>query len=301
MKARALRKGETIAVVGVSGPVRPERLRKGIDALLDADHPVEVGRGALQRHGFFAGPDEVRAADLDAAIHREDLPAIFFSRGGWGAMRVLERVDLEALRARPRVLLGYSDLTTIFMALQRPGRPYPVRYGPNVVELGEPRAFDAPSLEKALYLPEPRLLHTLTGCRIVRPGRGRGVLIGGCLSLIVSLLGTPWDLPFDGSILFWEEFNEPPHRIDRMLTQLRLAKKLEGLAGMIVGRLARCGPGRGSPALPLREMLLDAAAGTRYPIVTDFPCGHIPRKRTLLLGVPAEISTARRRLVLQAR
>jgi muramoyltetrapeptide carboxypeptidase len=281
--------------------VKKKRLESGIGALLDAGHPVEVGSNVLARRGFMAGTDEQRSADLDAAIRRKDLPAIFFARGGVGAARLLDRVDLSALRSRPRVLLGYSDLTSVFMALQRPGRPYPVRYGPTVSELGDARTHDPASLSEALSLPSPTIHHSLAGCRILRPGRGAGLLIGGCLTLLVGLLGTRHDISWDGCVLFWEDLNEPPYRLDRMLQQLRLAGKLDRLAGMIVGRLVGCAPKPPTPGLPIPEIILDAVAGTRYPVVMNFPCGHVPRKRTLLLGVPANLDTGRRRLILDTR
>ena len=241
------------------------------------------------KQGFLAGPDGKRAADLNAAIGRKGAPAIFFARGGWGAARLLDRIDLDRLRARPRVLLGYSDLTAIFMALQRPGRSYPYRYGPNVSELGDPGNFEPRSLREALYLSTDPIRHALRGCRILRPGRARGTLIGGCLSLLTLLLGTRYDVPWDGCLLFWEDLNEPPYRIDRMLHHLRLAGKLEKLAGMIVGRLPGCGAIPPTPGRPIGDLVLEATAGTRYPIVMNFPAGHIPRKRTLLMGVEAEL------------
>lgn len=300
MRPRPLRPGEPIAVVAASGPVSRARIEKGIEVLRNWGHPVERGPSVLARRGFLAGPDEVRAADLDAAIRREDSPAIFFARGGWGAARLLDRIDLERLRGRPRVLLGYSDLTTLFMALQRPGKPYPFRYGPVVSELGEPRSFEPRSLREALYLPSSRIVHSLKGCRILRPGRARGTLTGGCLSLLTVLLGTRFDSPWDGCVLFWEDLNEPPYRIDRMLQQLRLAGKLKNLAGMIVGRLAGCEAKPPAPGRPMNEIILEATAGTRYPILMRFPAGHIPRKRTLLMGVPAEVDTRRGWLALNA-
>jgi len=300
LRPSPLRAGDPIAVVAASGPVSRRRLEAGIEVLRGWGHDVDRGPSILMRRGFLAGPDERRAADLNAAIRRSDEPAIFFARGGWGAARLLDRIDFDRLRARPRVLLGYSDLTTIFMALQRPGRPYPYRYGPHVSELGDPPSFDSRSLGAALRLPSHRLVHSLAGCRILRPGRGRGTLIGGCLTLLTGLLGTRYDSSWDGCLLFWEDLNEPPYRIDRMLQHLRLAGKLERLAGMIVGRLHGCEAKPPTPGRPIGDLILEATTGTSYPIVLNFPAGHIPRKRTLLMGVPAEIETARRRLSLIA-
>ncbi len=298
MRARRLRPGERIAVVAASGPVRRAPIRAGIGFLEALGHPVIAGPSLMKRRGFLAGEDELRAADLNAAIRRADIPAIFFARGGWGMARILDRVDLPRLHARNRVLLGYSDPTSLFMALQRPRRGYPYRYGPSVAELGDPRAYHRGTLDEALRLPADRIEHDLRGCRVLRHGAAEGLVLGGCLTLLAGAMGTRYDMPWDGCILFWEEVNEEPFRLDRLLNQLRLAGKLRSLAGMIVGRLAGCGPRPGTPGLPIREILLDATAGTRYPIVTGFPAGHVPRKRTLLLGVPGRLETRRTTLTL---
>lgn len=301
MKAPRLAPGDAVAVVATAGPVERDRIQRGLRFLAAKGHPVRKGASLMSRHGYLAGTDARRAADLNRAIGRADVPGIFFARGGWGTARLLDVIDLAALRRRPRVLLGYSDLTTLFMALQRRGGGYPYRYGPSAAELGEPHAFDLASLDEALYLPERRIRHAFGAKQVLRAGSGRGLLIGGCLSLLVGLLGTPYDMPWDGCVLFWEEVNEPTYRIDRMLTQLRLAGKLHKLAGMVVGKLAGCEALPGKPDLPMKDVILDAVRGTRYPVVTGFPAGHARPKMTLLCGVPAELSTRRRELVLRAR
>ncbi|MBI3449825.1 MAG: LD-carboxypeptidase [Acidobacteria bacterium] len=300
MSAARLAPGGPIAVVATAGPVTPALLESGLSVLRGWGHAAAAGPSIRRRRGFLAGPDECRSADLDAAIHRRDRPAIFFASGGWGTARLLDAIDLRALRARPRVLLGYSDLTSLFMALQTAKRPYPYRYGPSVSELGDPGAFHAPSLREALYLPEPSIAHSLRGVRTLRPGRAAGRLIGGCLTLLNHLLGTAHDSSWDGCILFWEDLNEPPYRIDRMLQQLRLAGKLARLAGMVVGTLRGCKAVPPTAGWPMSKIILEATAGTRYPIVTGFPTGHIPRKRTLLMGVPAELDTQRSRLLIRS-
>jgi len=300
VKSSRLVRGAPIAVVATAGPVTPAKLEAGLEVLRGWGHDAAGGPSILRRRGFLAGPDARRAADLDAAIHRKDRPAIFFARGGWGTARLLDAVDLRALRARPRVLLGYSDLTSLFMALQKARRPYPYRYGPSVSELGDPAAFHEPSLREALYVPAATIAHALRPAGTLRPGRAAGTLIGGCLTLLTHLLGTAYDFSWDGCILFWEDLNEPPYRIDRMLQQLRLSGKLGRLAGMVVGTLRGCEAVAPTPGWPISKLILEATAGTRYPIVTGFPAGHIPRKRTLLMGVPAEIDTGRSRLVIRA-
>lgn len=286
----------TIGVVSPSGVANRARLRAGCSYLESRGHPVSLSPHAKGRHGYLAGTDAARAADLNAAIHDDSLSAIFLARGGYGLTRILDRIDLAALRAKPRLLLGYSDATALFVALQRQG-PYGVLYGPMVGELGDPGAFDDASLWSALRGDAGGMGIGFTSKDVLRAGAGAGRIIGGCLSLLVSLLGTPYDADYRGSILFWEEVGEEPYRIDRMLTQLRNAGKFEGLRGMLIGSLTGCVPAKGKSSLTLRQVFAEVLRGTRFPVVMNVRAGHIARKLTLPLGFPASLDTAARRLV----
>ncbi|MGH9869432.1 MAG: S66 peptidase family protein [Candidatus Polarisedimenticolia bacterium] len=290
-----LKPGEPVAVVAPSGVVDPRRLERGIAYLKSKGHPALVSPHVLDRHGYLAGDDEARAADLNDLIAVDTPRAWFFARGGYGLTRILDRLDLEGLRRRPRLLLGYSDMTALAMALQRSG-PYLVHYGPTVSELGEPEAFDEGSLWRALYGARGRLDLAFRQADVVRAGRGSGLVMGGCLSLLVSLLGTPYDPDYRDAILFWEEIGEEPYRIDRMLTQLRNAGKLDRLRGMLVGSLTGCEAAAGKPSLAIREILLELAQVATFPIVWNVRAGHMPRKITLLLGSPASLNTYRKEM-----
>lgn len=283
--------GDPVAVCAPGGPVDPARLRKGIAWLEDHGHRVVKSPRLMGRRGYLAGPDEARAADLNMLLSKSAPSTIIFARGGYGMTRILDRIDLKALRRHPKLLVGYSDVTALFMALQSEG-PYPVLYGPMVSELGEPSAFDEASFLAALRGDRAASEVTLRPRDALRHGAGKGILIGGCLSLLVSLLGTPFDASYDGAILFWEEIGEPPYRIDKMLTQLRNAGKLARLRGMVIGSLAGCEPAEGRPSLRLREAILGAiGAEARYPIVWNVRAGHILGKITLPLGVLARLDT----------
>jgi len=284
-----------VAVVAPSGVVDRRRLDKGIAYLESKGHPALVAPHVMARHGYFAGNDEARAADLNDLIAMDTPRAWFFARGGYGLTRILDRLDLGALRRRPRLLLGYSDITALAMALQR-GGPYLVHYGPTVSELGEPKAFDERSLWRALYGSRSSFHLTFRQGDVVRAGRGSGVVIGGCLSLLASLIGTPYDPDYRDAILFWEEVNEEPYRIDRMLTQLRNAGKLDRLRGMLVGSLTGCEAPAGKPSLAVRQILLELAQVATFPIVWNVRAGHVPGKLTMLLGSPASLNTYRREM-----
>jgi muramoyltetrapeptide carboxypeptidase len=295
VKPPFLRPGDPIAVVAPSGVVERGRLAAGIAYLRSHGHPVLTGPHVGARDGYFAGRDAVRAGDLNAAIADRRARAIFFARGGYGLTRILDRIDLRGLVRRPRLLLGFSDATALFMALQRRS-PGLVQYGPLVSEMGDRREFDEESLWAALYGRREAFTIRFGSSDVLRPGTGRGRVLGGCLSLLVSLLGTRHDPDYRGAILFWEEIGEEPYRIDRMLTQLRNAGKLEHLQGMVVGSLTGCAAPAGKPSLHVRRILTDLAGRTRYPIVWNLRAGHTPGKLTLPLGIEATLSSRRRSL-----
>ncbi len=297
-RAPVLRPGDPIAVLAPSGVVDPKRLERGIAYLERRGHPVIRGDGLAARHGYLAGEDEQRAGAFNDIIAAVGSPAIALARGGYGLSRILDRLDLDRLLRRPRPILGYSDATALFMALQRSG-PYRVHYGPSVADLGDAKAFDETSLWDALYGAPGAYTLSLRAGDVLRHGSGAGRLIGGCLSLLVSLLGTPYDLDYDGAILFWEEVGEPPYRIDRMLTHLRNAGKLDRLRGMVIGSLTGCEPVKGRPSLTVRQIVLDRVAPFAFPVVWNVRAGHIAGKITLPLGAPAMLSTSRRALTIE--
>jgi len=293
-----LRPGEPVIVTAPSGPVDKRRLEAGLAYLSEHRHPSLLTPHVLERHGYFAGRDELRAGDLNEVIGRDDGKAIFLARGGYGFSRILNLLDLEALRRRPRLLLGYSDATALFMALQAKG-PYLVHYGPVVSDMGTASAFDERSLWSALYGQPSAFTVPFRASDVVRSGRGAGRLVGGCLSLLVTLLGTPHDFDYRGCILFWEDTGEEPYRIDRMLTQLRNAGKFDRLRGMVVGSLIGCEAPEGKPSLEIREIILDLAQLATFPIVWNLRAGHVPGKITLMMGLEASLRTSRRSMLLR--
>jgi len=290
--------GEPVHVVAPSGVIDRRRLEAGIAYLAAHGHRAMRAGNLLSRHGYLSGTDEERADRLNEAISSPDAAPILFARGGYGLTRLLDRLDLAALRRRPRLLLGYSDATALFMALQRRG-PYPVLYGPLVTELGDPSAFDERTLWGRLYGTEREPVVRFRGSDVLRGGRGTGRVIGGCLSLLVSLLGTRFDHDYRGAILFWEEIGEEPFRLDRMLTQLRNAGKLDHLSGMVIGSLTGCRAAPGKPSLRVREIIGEIASGTTFPIVWNIRAGHVARKVTLPLGVAGTLDTARGSLTVR--
>ena len=288
--------GGKIGVVAPSGPIHPGTLEKGLGYLRGKGYRVVEGRHLRCRHGFLAGSDAQRAADLNRAMANPALDAIVFARGGYGCGRILEDLDFSPLKSRPKLFLGYSDLTVFYAALQR-ATGIAGFYGPMALNFNRPgKDFREESLWSVLERRPGWNRFRLSRRGVLREGRAEGRLVGGCLSLLVSLLGTRFDLDTRGAILFWEEVDEEPYRIDRMLNHLRMAGKFRELRGMVVGRLERCEARGKTPGLPLREILSDHLRGTRFPVQLDFPAGHAPGKMTIPLGLPARLDTAARLL-----
>ncbi|MFC6885526.1 S66 peptidase family protein [Actinomadura yumaensis] len=300
-----LRPGDRVAVVAPSGPADPAKLENGCRLLRDLGLDVTVAKHALDRVGLggpgplrgdwqrLAGADADRAADLQAAWCDPRVRAVVCARGGYGATRVLDHLDWEALRAaaggEPKALHGSSDITALHVAFgTRLG--VTTSFGPMPAglladaagrdDLGGDLAETVDGFRSVLFREGG---DALTGTHALASGRAEGLLAGGTLSLLVAMLGTPYaPPPAAGRIVFLEDVTEAPYRIDRMLVQLVQAGWFDGAAGVALGTWDRCG----DPAE------LDAVFAARLgplgiPIVAGVPAGHGPRQRTLELGAPA--------------
>lgn len=301
MKARqppALRPGDRIGIVAPGGPVRRPAIDRGIAWLRDRGFEPVPGATLALRHGYLAGEDRDRARDLRRMLADPAIAAIWFARGGYGSGRIVAESDFRPLRRHPKALIGYSDITVLQIAAWIQAGLVTF-HGPLVGELGDPAAFDESSLWRAVG-PEGsgRIEFAFSRDQVARPGRAEGVLLGGCLSLIASLVGTPHLFRTAGAILFWEDVNEEPFRIDRMLNHLRLAGLLDGIRGMVVARLAGCTAADPDNGLPIREILDRHLGKRRIPVIVDFPAGHCPGKLTLPLGRRAGLDTRTGRLTI---
>ncbi|KOV96486.1 peptidase U61 [Streptomyces sp. NRRL B-1140] len=293
--------GARVAVVAPSGPVPEERLQAGLDILRAWDLDPVVAPHALARHaalGYLAGTDEQRAADLQDAWCDPSVAAVLCARGGYGAQRMVDLLDWEAMRAAgPKVFAGFSDITVLHQAFAtRLGLA--TLYGPaaaGVDFLKSARAQD--HLRATLFEPEAVQVITAVppGGTALVPGRARGVTLGGCLSLLASDLGTPHAHPgARGGLLLMEDVGESPYRLDRYLTQLLRTGWLDGVAGIVLGSWAGCGPYG-----ELRAVLADRLGGLGVPVLEEFGFGHGVGALTMPLGVRAELDATSGTLTLQ--
>lgn len=289
-----LRPGATVAVVAPSGPVIDEdRVRRGTAVLEGLGFGVRFGSHARDADGYLAGTDGHRAADLVAALEDPQVDAVVALRGGYGALRTVQAIDptrLAALAtAPPKPVVGFSDTTVLHAVLGRtPG--WVTFHGPVLTSLGAAAPASAPwttasALRDALCEPAPL---TVAATPVV-PGRAGGVLLGGCLSLVASLLGTPWQLDLDGAVLLLEDVDEAPYAVDRLLTSLLAAGALDGVAAVVLGTFTACHARGPNPSPPVDEVLHERLATLGVPVLAGLPVGHGRDVLTLPLGVRATV------------
>jgi muramoyltetrapeptide carboxypeptidase len=289
LKPRALYPGARVALVAGAGPLAPEAVARAIDRVRACGWEPVPGEHVKKRHGYLAGTDTERLADLTGAIESREIEGIWFLRGGYGSMRLLPRLRLSSLRRRPRPLIGFSDNSALLLACLREGvvgfhGPHPA-----VTELSD---FSLERLRQVVEVPEaPGTLSRPTAGEIpqtIVPGICEGRLVGGNLSLVAALMGTPYQPNTSGAIVFLEEIGEPGYRIDRLLTQLILGGIFERAAGVIIGSITETPAepeGTPTPAAIVRERL----GSLEVPVVAGMPFGHIAHGWTLPLGIRAKM------------
>lgn len=292
LRPRALRTGDLVQVVAPSGPFDRGRLDRGVAVLEARGYRVRFREDLFAVHRYLAGDDARRLAELQAAFDDPEVAAVWAARGGYGAMRLLPHLDLAALRARPKAFVGFSDLTALHAALN--GAGLVTFHGPVAVRLGEepPEALDAlwRSVE-GVEPPGPIFFEPFTA---LTPGRVRGPLVGGNLSVLTRLLGTPWLPPLDGAVLFLEDVGERPYRLDRMLTHLELAGVPGRVAGVLVGQLTGCDEPDG--AYTGAQIVAERLAAWGVPAALGFPAGHGDENFTLPFGLPVTLDAGAGRL-----
>lgn len=293
-----LKQGDTIGIFCPAGPARDEqRLRGGIELIRTMGFAVRVsGPTGPVPEGYLADSDKHRAAHLERLWHDEEVKAILAVRGGFGCLRLLDRLDWSVFQRCPKFLAGFSDVTVLLNTLLHRAELVSI-HSPVVTSLVRSDKASAVSLFSLLTGGIPETIQP-RGLEILRGGLGTGRLVGGNLTSLVHLLATPWDHTWDECILLLEDTNEPLYRLDRMLTQLALAGRLQRLAGLLLGTFDsgsdRSNNHRLQEGLWHRVMEL---AGPDYPIWAAFPVGHREHNIALPIGMEAVMDSAAGALV----
>ncbi len=286
----ALKKGGVIGIVSPGSPMKPDRLHRGLEYLHGLGYQTRLGAHVYGKQGYLAGGDEERAADLNAMFADQEVDAIFCTRGGYGTPRILDKLDYDLIASNPKILVGYSDITALHLALYQKSGLVTFAGPMPAVEMGQ--GIDAFTEEHFWSM----LAANSAGKKLIcmsgaEPGTDsgsvRGTLLGGNLSMLCTLVGTEYLPGLTGAILFLEEVGEQPYRIDRKFAQLRLAGIIDELAAIVIGQLTDCKPSPGFPSLSLAEIIAGYTEDLDIPVLTGLPHGHEAVKYTIPIGVEA--------------
>ncbi len=305
-KPARLRPGATVGLIAPGSPISEGKYTKTLASVAALGFQIKEGQYTHASKGYLAGTDAQRLADLHAAFADPEVEAVWCIRGGYGTMRLLPHIDYDLIRRNPKPFIGYSDITALHLAfLEHTGL---------VCFHGPVAASDFP--EDTLQYFRDVLIEPVSGHFLAMPaadtaftseefrpfvitdGRAQGPLVGGNLSLLSALAGTPYLPSFKDKIVFIEDIGEQPYRIDRMLYQLAQATDLTQAAGVVLGVFNDCNPKGSAPSLSLVETLTEFFGQWSMPTAYGFPVGHLEHQATLPYGILAELDTAKGRLTL---
>jgi muramoyltetrapeptide carboxypeptidase len=311
IKPPRLLPGDTIGLVTPAGQVSQASIDKAIANVEALGFSVKLGRHVTEVYGNYAGPWQHRLEDLHAMFTDPDVKAIWAIRGGSGAMQLLPHLDYALIRRHPKILVGYSDITALHLAIHRHAGLVTF-HGP--VGMSTLSDYSATHLLNVLMRPEDEYVIPMAlensrkaatepgnehyALRTVVPGTATGALMGGNLALVSALAGTPYAADIRDKLLFLEEVNEEPYRVDRMMMQLNLNQPFRSAAGIMLGIFEGCGPADDGPSLTLDETTDQHLRPLTIPAVTGWSFGHIRHQFTLPMGIRARIDTERQTVTL---
>ncbi|MBD2353313.1 LD-carboxypeptidase [Tolypothrix sp. FACHB-123] len=290
LKPPRLQRGDTVGLIAPAGIVDAEDVETARRNFADLGLKVKLGKHILDRYGYLAGKDSDRASDLNNMFADKSVKAIITMRGGWGCNRILPLLNYSNIRTHPKILIGYSDITSLLLAINARSRIVTF-HGP--VAISRWNQFTLDYFQRILFTGETVTMQNPTNSEVqflpIAPGKAKGKLVGGNLSVLAAMVGSPYLPAWNQTILFLEEIGEDVYRVDRMLTQLKNAGILHRLAGLIFGQCTNCSLGD-EPNFTLMQVLQDCILPLGIPAWYGAAIGHIKDKFTLPLGVDVEIN-----------
>jgi muramoyltetrapeptide carboxypeptidase len=289
--------GDTVGLINPASPIDPKDIEQVKQTLAGLGLKVKLGAHILDRYGYLAGTDANRAADVNAMFADSSVQAILAMRGGWGCNRILPLLECDRYRASPKILMGYSDITSLLLAIYaRSGivtfhgavgtstwNSFTVDYIRRILFNGEAVTLQNPHPSSNDLTTTPVSVETIT------PGKARGKLVGGNLSVLAAMVGSAYLPSWKQTILFVEEIGEDPYRVDRMLTQLKLAGILNQISGFVFGQCTNCVPKDKEDSLSLTQVLKDQIQPLGVPAWYGSRIGHVKDKFTVPVGLNVEI------------
>ena len=296
IRPNALRPGDTVGIVAPASNIDEKALRLGTKNLQRLGYEPVFLHSILSREIYFAGTAERRAAELEAMFDSDDLRAVLCARGGYGSNHVLPLLDIRKFKRKPKIFVGYSDITSLLTWFVDNGMV--AFHGPMVTkDFAHLGGWDEDAWEAVLE-GQGCVMEFGQGSAVeaLVPGDAKGVLYGGCLSILVASLGTPYEIQTDGKLLFIEDIGAKPYQVDRMLMQLKLAGKLRRVRGIVFGEMLDCVQ-PGGQDYSLKEIIVRLLSDLKIPIAFGFPSGHVRSGNVVLpFGVPATLEVGRKRI-----
>ena len=299
VKPPALRPGDTVGVIAPASNIKQADLEAGCEVLRCAGYRPFYLDSILERDVYFAGSVERRVRELEAMFERDDVRAIVCARGGYGANYLLNQLDLEQIEAHPKIFLGYSDITSLLTHFTDVAGLVTF-HGPMAAkDWAHEGGVDLPSWQSALSQSSPWDVPLNPEAAGLIDGKAQGILYGGCLSILVASLGTPYEIETAGTILFLEDVAAKPYQIDRMLMQLKLAGHLETVQGIVFGEMLDCTQSL-QQDYTLQEVILRIVGDLGIPVAFGVKSGHVTSGNiTLPFGVQASLSVKNRHVTLR--
>lgn len=281
-----LKKGDKVAITCPAKKL-PSPMTDAIKLLKSWGLEIVLGDTLNASYHQFAGDDELRAKDLQQFIDDDSIKAIFAARGGYGTMRIIDQIDFSHFALKPKWIIGFSDITVLHAHIYSNYNIQSI-HGQMPINIPDASAKSLETLRKALFGEE--LVYDVKPNPLNRIGEGNGVLIGGNLSMLIAISGSTSDLDYNGKILFIEDVGEYLYAIDRLIRTLDRAGKLKNLAGLIVGGFTSIKDNDIPFGQTVPEIIIEVVKKYNYPVCFDFPAGHIPDNRSLVLGKPITLS-----------
>ncbi|HWY38792.1 MAG TPA: LD-carboxypeptidase [Bacteroidia bacterium] len=295
LKPQALKSGDTIAISSPAGAVWDDAQMEKFTGIIEGlGFKVKTGQTLKEKFGYFAGTDEMRAKEINTFFADEDIRAVFCMKGGWGCARLLDKIDYDLIRKNPKIIMGFSDITSLLIALY--SKTGLVTFHGPVGNSGW-NDFSVDYIQRILMkkeavsyaYPEKDDDRPYT----INPGKAKGVLIGGNLTVLAGIMGSDYLPPWKNKILFLEEAKEEPYEVDRMLTQLKLAGVLQNISGFVFGKCAKCEAEEPAKAFTLKEVLEQHIKPLGIPAFYGAMIGHIENKYTVPIGIEAEMDAGK--------
>ena len=303
IKPKALKRGDTVGVLAPSSPTAEKKVKDAKEQLEALGFQVQLAPSCHSKHGYLAGTDELRAEDINEMFREQRIDGIFCLRGGYGAPKILNRINFDIVKDNPKVFIGYSDITALHLAFNQicglvtfhgPMAASDIAGGLDDYTKGELiRGIMNTEPMGLIKNPEGEKIHCIVG------GAAEGPIVGGNLALVAATMGTPYEVDTRGKILFLEDIGEEPYRVDRMLTQLALAGKFEEVNGILLGDWNNCDPEKPHESLSLLEVFQEIIVPYNKPTIYNLKAGHCTPKATLPFGVRASMKAEEGILIIE--